>query len=84
MFDSPFSIAATILDLAKLHLYHYYYNILKPAFAPDEVHLIMSDTDSLIFEVECENVFKKYKNLSLTLGALCGSTWTPVKNYTKV
>ena len=57
LFDSPFSIAATILDLDKLHLYHYYYDILKPSFQPDKIHLIMSDTDSLIFEVECEIVF---------------------------
>ena len=32
MYNSPFPVAATILDLAKLHLYSYYYDILKPTF----------------------------------------------------
>ena len=65
LYDSPFSIAATILDLAKLHLYYYYYNVLKPAFLPDKLTLIMTDTDSLIFSVNCEFFFQKYKKLPL-------------------
>ena len=66
LYDSPFSIAATILDLAKLHLYYYYYyDVLKPAFLPDKISLIMTDTDSLIFSVNCENFFQKYKKLPL-------------------
>ena len=65
VYDSPFSVAATILDLAKLHLYHYYYDVLKPTFAPDEIKLLMTDTDSLIFSVNCENFFDKYKKLPL-------------------
>ena len=65
LYDSPFSIASTILELAKLHLYHYYYNILQPTFNPDKVKLIMTDTDSIIFSVNCENFFQKYKNMPL-------------------
>ena len=63
LYHSPFSVASTILDLAKLHLYNYYYNVLKPAFSPDKVSLIMTDTDSLIFQVSCINFFEKYKKL---------------------
>ena len=65
MYDSPYPVAATILDLAKLHLYSYYYDVLKPAFSPDKVSLIMTDTDSLIFSVNCKNFFQKYKKLPL-------------------
>ena len=57
LYDSPFPVAATILDLAKLHLYYYYYDVLKPAFSPDRVSLIMTDTDSLIFSVNCQFFF---------------------------
>ena len=53
-YDSPLSVAASILDLAKLHLYRYYYDVLKAAFVPDELELLMTDTDSLIFSVNCE------------------------------
>ena len=65
LYDSPYPVAATILDLAKLHLYSYYYDVLKPAFSPDKVSLIMTDTDSLIFSVNCKNFFQKYKKLPL-------------------
>ena len=65
LYDSPFPIGTTILDLAKLHLYHYYYDILKPTFLPDKVSLLMTDTDSLIFSVNCKNFFDKYKKLPL-------------------
>ena len=65
LYDSPFSVAASILDLAKLHLYRCYYDILKPAFVPDEIQLLMTDTDSLTFSVNCENFFDKHKKLSL-------------------
>ena len=64
-FDSPFSIAATILDLSKLHIYRYYYDVLKPAFMPDKVNLLLTDTDSIIFEVTCANFFEKFKKLPL-------------------
>ena len=57
MYDSPFPVAATILDLAKLHLYYYYYDVLKPTFLPDKVSLLMTDTDSIIFSVKCSDFF---------------------------
>ena len=65
MYNSAFPIAATILDLAKLHLYNYFYNILKPTFEPDKVNLIMTDTDSIIVSVNTQNFFEKYKRLPL-------------------
>ena len=65
MYNSPFPVAATILDLAKLHLYNYYYDILKPTFFPDKVSLLMTDTDSIIFSVKCSDFFDKYKNLPM-------------------
>ena len=65
LYNSPFPIAATILDLAKLHLYNYFYNILKPTFEQDKVNLIMTDTDSIIFSVNTQNFFEKYKRLPL-------------------
>ena len=65
MYDSPFPVAATILDLAKLHLYYYYYDVLKPTFLPDKVSLLMTDTESIIFSVKCSDFFDKYKNLPM-------------------
>ena len=64
-YDAVSSVASTILDLAKLHLYNYYYNILQPTFRPDKVKLLMTDTDSIIFSVNCENFFEKYQKIPL-------------------
>ena len=36
-YEVPYPVAATILDIAKLHLSHYYYDVLKSAFSPDKV-----------------------------------------------
>ena len=63
LYNSIFSVASSILDLAKLHLYNYYYNVLKPNFEPDKVTLLMTDTDSIIFSVNCKNFFEKYKKM---------------------
>ena len=65
LYDSPFSVAASILDLAKLYLYRYNYDILIPACVPNEIELLMTDTGCLIFGVNCENFFDKYKKLPL-------------------
>ena len=62
LYDSPLPVAATILDLAKLHMYYYYYDVLKPPFAPDKVSLIISDTDSIVFSVNCRNFLVNTKN----------------------
>ena len=61
VFDSAFSIASTILDLSKLYMYKYYYDVLRPTFYPDKVRMILHDTDSIIFEVNCNQFFEKYK-----------------------
>ena len=52
-YDSPF-FATTILDLTKLHLYHYHYDVLKPTFLPEKVPFTMPHTDSIIFIVNCQ------------------------------
>ena len=57
IFDAAFCVAATILDLSKLYMYKYYYDILQPTFYPDRVNIILHDTDSFIFEVNCEFFF---------------------------
>ena len=61
LYNSAFPVAATILDLVKLHLYNYFYDILKPTFEPDKVNLIMTDTYFIIVCVNTRNFFEKYK-----------------------
>ena len=62
---SPFSVAAAISYLAKLHLYHCYCDVLKNIFIPDEIELLVTDKAFLIYSVNCEHFFDKHKKLPL-------------------
>ena len=47
LYDSPFSVTATILDFANLHSYHHYYDALRSASVPDQIEILMINTDRL-------------------------------------
>ena len=47
----PIFIGMSILEFAKLFMYHFWYNILKPAFQNDKLTLHLHDTDSFIFSI---------------------------------
>ena len=50
-FNKPIYLGATITELAKLHMYEFYYDVLCDHFGWENVHLCMTDTDSLLVEV---------------------------------
>ncbi len=55
--NKPTFVGATVLELSKLVMYEFYYNVMKPRY-DSQVHLLYSDTDSLLVAVETENVYK--------------------------
>ena len=61
--NKPIMIGQAILDLSKVHMYNFYYNVLKKQYG-DKIKLLFTDTDSLCFQVETEDYYKdveKYK-----------------------
>ena len=54
--DKPKIIVATILELAKLQMYRFYYNIKKPPF---DCRLLYFDTDSLLYKLRSDDFYKK-------------------------
>ena len=53
----------SVLDLSKFDLHDFWYNHLKKQYG-DKIKLLYINTDSLIVEVETEDIFKdmhKYK-----------------------
>jgi len=46
----PFYIGLCILELAKNHMYHYHYNIMKEIF-DNSVRVLYTDTDSFFYEI---------------------------------
>lgn len=55
--DKPVYVGQAILDLSKMHMYKFWYDYLKPKYG-DDVRLLATDTDSLIFHVKTEDAFK--------------------------
>ena len=54
--DRPIYVGAAILDLSKLLMYNFWYDRLKTNFS--SIKLCFTDTDSLLFWVESDNIYK--------------------------
>lgn len=50
--DRKYSIGFTILELSKLLMYEYYYDVIVPRFGEDNVSIILSDTDSFVLHIK--------------------------------
>ena len=55
--DKPIYAGFTILDLSKLHMFNFHYTIMKPKYN-DKIQLLMTDTDSLVYEVQTDDIYK--------------------------
>jgi hypothetical protein len=47
--NRPMILGMSILDLSKLHMYHFHYDVMLPHFGLDRVQLSYTDTDSLVY-----------------------------------
>ena len=62
-------VGKTILDLSKVHMMNFHYNVTQKNFK-DKHHLLYSDTDSLIYEIMTDDIYdwckknKQYFDLS--------------------
>ena len=56
--DKPTIVGATILDLSKRHMYWFHYMFMKSNF---RTLVLYSDTDSLIYEIESEDLYADLK-----------------------
>ena len=59
--DRPIYVGMTILDLAKLVMYRYWYDYLIPKYGADKVELLFTDTDSFCYEVFTDDVYADMK-----------------------
>jgi hypothetical protein len=58
--NQPIFVGQAILDLSKVHMFSFWYDTLIPEFGRENLTLLGSDTDSLIFEVKgVENVYDR-------------------------
>ena len=53
----------SILDLSKLHMYDFYYEVLKPKYG-DNIKVAYTDTDSFIIHTKTEDIYNDFKTIS--------------------
>ena len=62
LLNKPIYVGMAILDLSKLHMYKFYYDVLKTKYN-DKIKLAYTDTDSFVIHVETEDLYKDLKKL---------------------
>ena len=59
--NSPAYVGMCILDLSKTLMYDFHYNYIKKKYN-NRARLLFTDTDSLTYEMEAEDVYKDFWN----------------------
>src|ERR1700733_12292162 len=52
----PMYLGFSILELSKLVMYEFYYNILRPKFG-DRIELLYQDTDSFVMNIQSNDLY---------------------------
>ena len=60
--NKPIYLGFSILELSKLHMYKFYYDVLKTRYG-DKVRLAYTDTDSYVLYIETDDVYKDFREL---------------------
>ena len=61
-YDKPMYLGSTVLELSKLHMYKFYYDVLKPSL--EDINLHYMDTDSFTLSYCRGNVDNEHMDLS--------------------
>ncbi|WP_375676120.1 hypothetical protein, partial [Bartonella sp. CL42QHWL] len=62
-FNKPIYIGAAVLELSKLLMYEFYYEVLQPYFGEKNTELLYLDTDSFVLNINTDDLTKDLKEL---------------------
>ena len=61
--DKPIYTGFAILELSKLHMYNFFYDVLKPKYG-DNVEMGYTDTDSFVIQVTTNDIYEDFRDLN--------------------
>ncbi|XP_071644513.1 uncharacterized protein [Temnothorax longispinosus] len=59
-FNKPIYVGMSILEISKTRLYEFHYDYMVPLYR-DRCRIAYTDTDSLIYSLECEDAYERMK-----------------------
>jgi len=63
--NKPIYIGFTVLELSKVLMYNFYYNVLKKLYPQNnQLTLLYTDTDSFILKILTKDIFKDFEKIS--------------------
>ncbi len=57
VYDKPVYVGCTVLDLSKLHMLRFHYDLMEPTFG-EKAEVVYSDTDSFVYAIEHPNIYE--------------------------
>ena len=63
LFNKPIYIGAAVLELSKMLMYQYYYDVLQPHFGETNLQLHYMDTDSFVLSIKCNDLVEQLLKL---------------------
>ena len=57
----PTYVGFTVLELSKLAMYEFHYDYIMKKYGANKAHLILTDTDSLLYEIETDDIYEDMK-----------------------
>ena len=55
--NKPYYLGMAILELSKLHMFNFHYNVMEPRYGTN-IKLLYTDTDSLIYEIKTNDIYQ--------------------------